>query len=462
MKKITLSAVALGLIVSANAAEDLSSMISEGKVSGQVRMFYVDRQYEGGNTTHRNATALGGNLKFETGDYKGLSLASAFYTTNDIGGLWAYGPGAKTDPSLVGTGYENYSIIGEAYVNYDMSSLGTKTVAKLGYQRYDTPMMGSDDARMLPNTFEAYKLENKDFSDVTIQFAHVKSIAYGSFNNIYSGGIFGATSGYAMNGNPGTGKYLNLGNATTGKNTAGVTNFLVSYKDKNFNVKISDDYAWDMYNTLYAEAGATWNCLLNENIHPFIAVQAVKQNSVGGEFLKNVALDNGTGVKVNGNGEVDSFYWAAKVGAKYSGFTTYLAYSQVGENTDAELASGNAYANAIISQFGGMPAFTQGMVTRHEFLAGTEATKVVVAYDFNTIGTNVTASAFYTSFDIDKNSGYGGQRTTTEPGFDVQYYPEAVKGLQLRFRGDFPRGFAGTDANPTGWDEYRLIANYNF
>lgn len=453
MKKITLSVLALGLISSVNAAEDLSSMFSEGKASGQIRMFYVDRAYEGGSTTHRNSTALGGHLKFETGEYKGLSLATSFYTTNDIGHAWSYGSGPKTDISLLGTGLESYAIVGEAYVNYDMSSLGTKTNAKLGYQRYDVPMMGSDDARMLPNTFEAYKLTNTDLENVSFQIAQVRSIAYGTFSNAYApyvGSILPVTSGYPSNATDKTGKYLNLGQAAVGKNTDGVTNITVSFKNENFNAKISNDYAWDLYNTFYADAGANWTCLFNENIHPFVNAQIIKQNSVGDEYMKYSAI--------GGNGEIDSLYWAAKFGFKVAGLTAYGAYSQTSSND----AGDSSYKNAILSQFGGMPAYTQGMVTRHQFLAGTKAYKAVANYNFKDMGVNLSTTLYYTSFDVDANSGYGGERTASEPGFDIQYYPALVKNLQFRFRGNFPRKFAGTSSAPTGWDEYRLIANYNF
>ncbi|MCD6191738.1 MAG: OprD family outer membrane porin [Sulfurimonas sp.] len=470
-KRIALSAITVGLLssVSLQAAGDLSSMFSEGKTSGQIRAFYIDREYQGGSgkDTHRNSMALGGHLKFETADYKGLSVAAALYTTNDIAGAIGYGNGVEQDPSLLGTGKESYSILGEAYVNYDMSSLGTKTTAKLGYQRYDTPMMGSDDARMLPNTFEAYKFTNKDIDGINFQLAQVNSIAYGTFSNIYGGGILGATSGYPAGGNAGTGKYHNLGQATVGENTNGVTNFLVSFKNKNFNAKLSNDYAWDLYNTIYAEAGAKWNCLLTDAVKPFFSVQAIKQNSVGDELMKNVAIDNQTTsnpvTKVNGSGEIDSLYYAAKLGAKYAGLTAYVAYSETSANNASDVLSGNAYKNAIVSQFGGMPAYTQGMVTRHQFLAGTKTTKVAASYNFKDMGANVSATAYYASFDMDENSGYGVARTATEPGFDIKYYPQAVKNLQLRLRGNFPRNFAETTAsNDTGWNEYRFIANYNF
>lgn len=450
MKKTVAVGAAFLLAVSAlQGAEDLSTMFSEGKASGQLRMFYVDREYQGGagNDVHRNAMVAGGYLKYETAALNGLSAAAAFYTTKQIHWL----DYAVQDPSLLGTQMQDYSVMGEAYISYDMGHLGTKSKAKLGYQRYDVPMMGSDDARMLPNTFEAYTLTNSDIDNVTFQLAHVTAIAYGTFSNIYSGGILGSTSGYPAKGNAGTGTYHNLGQAAVGKDTRGVSHAMVSFKNKNFNAKVSDDYAWDLYNTLYVEAGASWDCLLNDDIHPFVSMQAIKQNSVGDNYMQFSPM--------GGDGDIDSFYRAAKVGAKYGGLTAYAAYSQTGAN-DAGEAS---YKNAIVTQFGGMPAYTQGMVTRHQFLAGTKTYKAAAEYSFKEQGANLSTALYYASFDMDANSGYGVERTASEAGFDIQYYPAAVKNLQLRLRGNFPRDFAETTAgNDTGWDEYRLIANYNF
>lgn len=451
MKKTLGASIATVIAISnVYAAEDLSSMFSEGKTSGQIRMFYVDREYQGssGASTHRDSFTIGGYLKYETAAYEGLSMAAAFHTTNKID-LQQH---EVSDPSLLGTGLESYSVLGEAYINYDFSQFGTKTNAKLGLQRYDTPMMGSDDARMLPNTFEAYKFTNSDIENVDIQIAQVTRIQYGTFSNIYSGGILGATSGYPVNGNIGTGNYTNLGDAAVGKHTNGVTNAMVSYKTKNFNAKVSDDYAWDLYNTLYADATVSWNCLFSEAVKPFFALQAIKQDSVGGDYMKYSDL--------GGDGDVDSLYWAAKVGANYGGFSAYLAYSETSKNDAAE----TSYKNAIITQFGGMPAFTQGMVTRHQFMAGTKTSKVAATYSFKAQGVNLSTAAYYSSFDMDENSGYGVARRAYEPGFDIQYYPAAVKNLQLRLRGNFPRKFVESTATSgnTGWDEYRLIANYNF
>ena len=442
---------------------DLGSMFSEGKTSGQIRLFYLNREYQGsaGVTTHRDVTTLGGHLKFETAKLNGFNMGMAYDTVQDLG---IEAEDAK-EPAMLGNDNKSYSVLGEAYVGYDFDALGSKTKAKIGYQRYDSAMMGSDDVRTIPNTFRAYKFVNKDIAGTTIQIAHVDSVAYGTFANVYlantdgtrkNGGLLAATSGYSAVQST-VGEYHNMGVAAVGKTTAGVTNIEAKYTAKNFHVKISNDYAWDLYNTLYADAGISWNCLLNSNVKPFVKGQVIKQNSVGGEYMKNLATPLG----YSNAGSIDSLFMAIKAGVKYAGLTGYVAYSEIGANSATD-AVNNPFQNAIVTQFGGMPAFTQGMVERHQFLAGTKATKVAAAYNFKENGLNLSTAVYYTSFDMDANSGYGVARTATEPGFDIKYYPASVKKLQLRFRGNFPRKFHESTAGDLGWNEYRLIANYNF
>ena len=464
MKKlVTLSVVSALAIAGAHAAEDLGEMFTKGETSGQVRMFYVDREYQGsaGNDTHRNAMSIGGHLKFATDAYKGISAGAAYYGVNEIN-WFDYGVGAEHDPSLSGSGVTNYAILGEGYLKYDLADYGTKTAAQIGYQLYDTPMMGGDDARTLRNLFEAYRLSNDDLKNVSFQLAQVTSIAYGTFSNIYRNdgtsaarSILASTSGYAAGApnryNTTTGEYHNLGDAVVGKHTNGITNAQLKFKSEHFSATVSNDYAWDLYNTLYADVGAKWTCLLSDSVHPFVNAQVIKQNDVGGSYMQHSTMA--------GDGKVDSLYWAAKLGFKVAGLTAYGAYSQTSANDASSTAN---YNGAILSQFGGMPAYTQGMVTRHQFLAGTKAWKGVLSYNFKGLGTDLSTTAYYTSFDMDAYSGYGIARTTTEPGFDIKYNPALVENLNLRFRGNFPRKYYESTSGDLGWNEYRLIANYNF
>ncbi len=444
MNKMMISVVAAMAVGSTvNAAEDLSSMFSEGKTSGQIRYFGVDREYQGsaGNDTHRNANAIGGHLKFETDAFHGLSTAVAFYTTNGLFLKTPHDDYTQNDPSLLGPDNENYSMIGEAYVQYARGN----TVFKGGRQKLDTPLAGSDDARMVPNLFEAYLLINTDLPGTTLIGGHVTRFAQGTFGRVYgAGGVLGATSGYsAWDASNQVGEFVNMGTYAVNEHTDGVSVLSATYTGiENLKVQLWDYYAYDLLNAIYGEVNYSWKCLLSDAVKPFVGAQFIKENSIGEEYA----------------GEVDSLYWSAKLGFKVENLTVYGAYSATTANDDDQ----GALESAIITPWGGMPAYTQGMVTRHMFLAGTTAMKAAATYNFKSFGPNLSTTGYYTSFDIDKNSGYGIARTATEAGFDVIYYPAMVKNLQLRARGNFPRDFAESAAGTTGWSEYRLIANYNF
>ncbi|MFA5234354.1 MAG: OprD family outer membrane porin [Sulfurimonas sp.] len=444
---IALSAVAVSFVATAslNAADDLNGMFSEGKTGGQVRMFYIDREYQGsaGNQTHRGATAIGGHLKYETAELNGVSLGAAFYTTHEV-------DSRKTiDPTLFGKDDEGYSILGEAYLQYKYKN----TTFKGGRQKLVTPMLGDDDARMIPNLFEAYVLTNRDITNTTLTLGHVTKFAQGTFGRVYNAAadapnaLLSATSGYSfVDSKNHVGSFTNVGTYAFDEKTDGITMASATYTGiQNLKLELWDYYAHDIMNIIYGEANYSWKCLVTDALKPYAGVQIIKEDSVGDEF----------------GGKIDSTYAAAKFGFKIESFDLSFAYSKTGENSAAELADGGI-ANAIVSLWGGMPAYTQGMVTRHMFLAGVEAAKVAASYNFKDMGANLTTVAYYTEFDMDANSGYGLERTASEAGFDAIYNPQALKNLQLRLRGNFPRAYAESASGKTGWNEYRFIANYNF
>ena len=436
--RLVMSLVAVGLLgfVNTFAAEDLSSMIKEGKTSGQIRMFYINRD-DNTKADNQIATAIGGHLKFETADYKGLSFGTAFYTTNRVlQDMEKDVVGPNT--TLLKNDGSSYSILGEAYLQY----VGGNTTVKVGRQKLDTPLAGSDDARMLPNLFEAYVLINKDVPDTTLIAAHVTKMAPGTFANAYNGGVVGATAGYtAVAGNTAKyqGEFTNMGSWAVGKETDGVTAAAAIYApSKNIKVQLWDYYTHNILNAVYGEVNVGWKCLLTDAIKPSFSAQLIKEDAIGERIAVN---------------DLNSLYAAGKFNIKAGDADIYVAYS---EQSKADSVSKNIQKSTI-SAWGGMPAYTQGMVTRHQFIAGTKATKVAATYDFKNLGANVKATAYYAQFDMDSNSGLG-NITTKEPGFDIIYNPEVVKDLQLRLRGNFPTDFTAN----RDWNEFRFIANYNF
>jgi hypothetical protein len=447
MKKIALSAMVVGLISSANvqAADDMSTMFSEGKTSGQIRMFSISRSVEAsaGTDYTRSANAFGGHLKYETADYAGLSMGTAFYTTNGFlmpDAKYDATTGKQTyteqDPTLLGPDNEAYSILGEAYLQYKIGN----TVFKGGRQKLDTPLAGSDDARMLPNLFEAYLLINSDIPNTTLIAGHVTRFAQGTFGRAYGGGVLSATSGYsATDSKDQVGEFVNAGSYAVGKETDGVTVLSASYKNGNLKAQVWDYYAHDILNAIYADATVSWNCLISDAVKPYASFQVISESDIGDKHA----------------GDVSSLYYAGKVGASVGNFSGYVAFSQ-----QSEADAGAPLESATITPWGGMPAYTQGMVTRHMFLAGTTASKLALVYNFKDVG--LKAVGYYANFAMDDNNGYTSD-DASEAGFDFIYNTKFAKNLQLRLRGNFPTDF---NVNATGdtvdWSEYRFIANYNF
>lgn len=450
---VRLSLLASVMVLSASAADDLAGMFKEGKASGQLRAFYIDRDYDGytdATSVHRNATAIGGYLKYETGVWNGLSLGTAFYTSN---GLFLKDKTTSTgtdnpevDPTLLGKSNESLSYLGEAYVQYKNGN----TTFKGGRQKLDTPMAGSDDARMLPNLFEAYVLSNTDVKDTTLIAAHVTKFAQGSFGRVYNGGVLSVTSGYSLvDSKTHVGEFVDMGTYAIGENTGGVSVAAAIYSGvPGLKLQLWDYYAQDILNAVYAEANYGWSYA--SGVAPYVAAQWINERDVG---------SNGVANSTNKLANIDSDFIGAKVGVKLSNFDLSVAASHNSKNSDAAIGGGT------ISPWGGMPAYTQGMVTRHQFMAGTDAWKVAAAYDWKNYGVNLNTGVYYVEYDMDPLNGYSNAAASdesSESGFDIIYNPQAVKNLQLRLRANYARDFQETTSGDVSWDEYRFIANYNF
>ncbi len=438
MKKVAL----FSLVVSSLMLQAGENIFYDGKASGQARLFYIDREYQGsgGNKTHRGSTSIGGYLKYETAPFSGLNLGAAFYTTNEIHSR------ETVDQTLFGPNNKNTTYLGEAYLNYKYAN----TNFKAGRQKLSTPMIGDDDARMLPNLFEAYVLTNSDIKNLHITLAHVSKEAQGSFGRSYNAGadkpnaVLSVTSGYSyVDSLSNATKFTNMGKYAFGKKTDGVTMLGLKYSaSKYLSFELWDYYAYDIANIIYAEALANWECLLSDSITPYAGVQYIREDNIGDDIA----------------GKIKSDFIATKLGFKFTNFDLMFAYSHTGSNSN----KARPLERAIVSPWGGMSAYTQGMVTRHQFMAGVDAKKVALSYNSKDLGLNLTSIGYYTHFEMDGKSGYGISRDASEAGFDFIYNPEALKNLNLRLRGNFPRNYANGGAGKTGWNEYRFIVNYNF
>jgi hypothetical protein len=445
-KYLALSVVASTLLMAGGDVKPVEPVVeaveeeSVGTVSGQFRAFYVDRTImRATGDNNRNSLSVGGWIGYDSAEWNGLSFGTKFYVTEAL--KLHDGPtnSDSYDPSLYGPNFDSYGFIGEAYLNYKRGN----TNFKIGRQKLNTPLAGADDARLMPNLFEAAVLSNTDIEDTTLILGHITRMTTGDFSNVY-GGLYdlaiqsGYGYGYQL---AGSGNFTNMGTVALGNedangnyidnSTDGVTIGSVVYKNEGLTLQAWDYYAWDLMNSIYLQADYGFN--VSDSVKMKASAQYINQSDVGDSLA----------------GDVKGNYWAAKLGASAGALSGYVAYSQTLDD-DSTLGHG------IITPWGGMPAFTQGMVTRHQFFNDTDTWKVAGTYKMNELfDANVKATAYYTSFDVG-DASFAANNKAEEFGWDVQY--QVTKDLNLRARANYPRDFAaGLD-----WDEYRIIANYNF
>lgn len=155
MKNIVRINLSLCLLFSFTVADELKvvdnlqDMFKDGKVSGQIRIGYKDNHAAEESIKDTYATAIGGQLKFESASLNGISFGVAGYTSHTIHAL--SGDGDKFNDAL--SSYEkSYTELAEAYINYSYDNFNFRA----GRQVLDTPLADSDDVAMTPHTFEAY------------------------------------------------------------------------------------------------------------------------------------------------------------------------------------------------------------------------------------------------------------------------------------------------------------------
>lgn len=194
-KSIGLSLVAATLLAG-------SAMAEEGKLSGDIRGFYlsVDKgEYGTKGDSGASALSAGFNALYES--------------PKMMDGKLSYGLGFALQSNIMETGVEVEQSFTEAqaldesavvpnqmYVAYD-SAIGT---IKAGRQILDTPGANADDYRLMPNTFEGVVLINNSIENLTLIGAQVATIS--GWDNLGSNGYRGynsmteaALNGYEVN-----------------------------------------------------------------------------------------------------------------------------------------------------------------------------------------------------------------------------------------------------------------------
>ena len=148
---------------------DFEQALKDGEFTARLRTFYFDRGFDEDKSGKPNAIALtaGGIIKYQSGEYYGISFGVAHYSSTRLGNTFTREEGKGT--SLLGRDGENLAFVGEAYLQYDISN----TMFKVGRQQLSTPLMNNHDLRILPSVYEAAIIQNRDIPDTMVEVGFV-------------------------------------------------------------------------------------------------------------------------------------------------------------------------------------------------------------------------------------------------------------------------------------------------
>jgi hypothetical protein len=275
--------------------------------------------------------------------------------------------------------------------------------ATLFRQEMELPFINGDDTRMIPNTFEAYRVDIKPSDLFRFGFAYVtreKSKTSAEFRPISEvAGVPGVDRGTSVAG------------------------FLLGATDANYIGAVSE-LTWDLLNIAYVEAGKTWQ--LPDDFQLRGQLQFIDQRSVGDELL----------------GNFDVQLYGASLTASYRSAVLSMSFT-----------STTVSGLKILRQFGGVPAFNSLMIS--DFAgAGEDSFRIGVSYDFARIGlTGVKAFANYAHGELSSNQ----HEDEIDATADYRIDHGLLKNFWLRFRYAY-----NSPSNQAATKDFRVILNYTF
>jgi hypothetical protein len=322
-----------------------------------------------------------------------LQLGIGGYTTQPL--ATPHDPGGT---GLLRPDGDGLSVLGQVWGKLHVG-VATTTVFR---QEMELPFINGDDTRMIPNMFEAYRLDIKP-SDI-FRFG----LAYVTREKAKTSGEFRPMSEVA--GVPG----VDRGTSVVG--------FLLGAKDATY-IGAINELTWDLLNIAYVEASKTWR--LWDDFQLRGELQFIDQQSVGEELLSSFATQ----------------LYGASLISSYRSAVLSLAFTSTADGSK------------ILRPFGGVPAFNSLMISDFD-QAGENSWRVGLSYDLARIGlTGVKVFANYAHGELPVNQHEGEIDATAD--YRIDRGPLKNFWFRLRYAHNSP-------SNQPATDDLRVILNYTF
>ena len=368
---------------------------------GQLRAGYITFSEDGASRT--SAYALAGHVHFNTKRWNAFMVGAEAYTVLNLG--------INQNPlNLNGDFFDengkSFILLSQAYLDWKWCN----TEIKLGRQILDTPHADSDDIRMMPNYFEAYTITNTDIDNLTL-----------------SAGIIDKMAGWENGVN--SPDFVDVGETLGVNKIDGIYYASASYEGiKDLSLSLWYYHYSDIADVVYAEAGYSYT--FSKNTTFTLGLQYDGSHQTGAALL----------------GKQDADTYGISLEAEFAdlGLTVLAAYNQDDGETGATGLS-----------LGGGPFFTSMEDQTLDAIGSSgKAWTVGAGYNFENLGINdLTFGVAYGSFEADDASVYKSREI------------DAVLEYSLSEKFSVTAAFASIDhrvATIEDYDQFRLIANYNF
>ncbi len=368
---------------------------------GQLRAGYITFSEDGASRT--SAYALAGHVHFNTKRWNAFMVGVEAYTVLNLG--------INQNPlNLNGDFFDengkSFILLSQVYLDWKWCN----TEIKLGRQILDTPHADSDDIRMMPNYFEAYTITNTDIDNLTL-----------------SAGIIDKMAGWENGVN--SPDFVDVGETLGVNKIDGIYYASASYEGiKDLSLSLWYYHYSDIADVVYAEAGYSYT--FSKNTTFTLGLQYDGSHQTGAALL----------------GKQDADTYGISLEAEFAdlGLTVLAAYNQDDGETGATGLS-----------LGGGPFFTSMEDQTLDALGAAGSAWIIGAgYNFENLGINdLTFGVAYGSFEADDASVYKSREI------------DAVLEYSLSEKFSVTAAFASIDhrvATMEDYDQFRLIANYNF
>lgn len=462
------------------AVNSFGEMFSEGEIYGRLRShaFLWEMENENAQFQDNDMWGLGGSLVAKTGFYNGFGATVGLFGTtqvlddNAVSGKPAnFGRAGKDTYRTRSDGREaNIGVFAEAYLEYKTG----KTNVKVGRQGIESVMIATNDTKMVPNTFEAAMVENKDIKDTTLRVGYIMSQKLRDHQVFHS--VIAVNTVSRVEENDDAARHNGLSVARISAVRGDVNpeiKFLTASSKIVPNLKLDAEYIGlnGFFNTAIAEAN--YKIKLSDSWSLTPGVRYLHQMDDGAGRIGGAALSGrlvtgtGTAGASGGSGgykdarNADGSIIMARLVAESGALELTAGYSKISDQAD------------IIAPWRGFPTggYTRSMAII-DWIANTENWQVKAVYDFDKSGVvpGLKIAADYECMNFDDTKAFTSGLTDRNI-FHVDFWQtfKAVPNTEFKFR------FATIDADPAytsarvqsrvdnnSYNEYRFEINYLF